>query len=277
MPTVIIYCMNKLYFLALLVAFPLWAQVSDSDTPVMTTEVVEDHDFNPRKSHWLTTFGFETLQYPTFYEFEGKKNFSPGKQELFGGRIGFGGEIYLGAGLMTTSKIEAFYLGTLFSRTLNGGAEDEDVKFAFTKKTGQLFGAEASQSLGFMFDMKTKNPFIDEWAYLTVEPFIEAGIGQAMALNKLNYSYNLATTDESYKLRVRDELLNAKLAFGINLTSRSGYYLTLKVTQNRFDLRKREARQLIKENGQGEVSSVPDFGDKIDMITTYAIGGGYKF
>ncbi len=271
--------MNKLcFFLILLFPVSLWAQVSDADTPVMSTEVDEDHDFNPRKSHWLTSFGFESLQYPTFYEFQGvKKNFFPDDQELFGGRLGFGGEIYLGAGFMTTSKVEVFYLGTLFSRTLNGGTEDEDVKFAFTKKTGQLFGAEASQSLGFMFDMKTKNPFMDDWAYLTVEPFVEAGVGKAMALNKLNYSYKLDTTDESYRLRVQDELFNAKLSAGVNLTSRSGYYLYLKVTQNRFDVTKREAKQLKKENGQGEVSSEPELSDKIDIVTTYAIGGGYKF
>lgn len=270
--------MNKLYCLVLLVSFPLWAQVTGSDTPLMSTEVVEDHDFKPRKSHWLTSFGFESMSYPTYNDFQGvKKNFSQGKQEFYGGRLGFGGEIYLGAGLVTTSRLEGFFMGTLFSRTLNGGTEDDDVKFAFTKKTGQVFGAEASQSLGFMFDMKTKNPFIDDWAYLAVEPFIEAGIGQAMALNKLKYSYNLDTTDESYRLRVRDELLNAKLAAGINFTSSSGYYLYLKVTQNRFDVTKREAKEIKKQNGGSEVSSEPDFGDKIDMITTYAIGGGYKF
>lgn len=249
--------------------------VTNADTPVLTSDISpEVEDFNPRKSHWIFSFGFEGFKYPTFNDYSGaKKSFSPKDEEYWGIRLGFGGEIYLGAGFLTTTRIEGYFAGTLFSQVLNGGAEDSDVKFAYTKKTGQIYGADVSQALGFVFNMKTKNPIMDEWAYLTVEPYVEAGIGQAWAYNRMNYSYDLDVTDESYRLTVKDQLLNAKIAYGINFTSRGGYFLSLKMTQNRFNISERKAKEIVDAGA----STNPDFGDKIDVITTYSIGGGYKF
>lgn len=281
--------MIKLILLASLISLPVFAQdipetmpeeASEvAKTPVITTQISEDDErFNPLESHWITSFGFEGMKYGTMTEFSGaKKNFSPDDAELWGGRIGFGGEIYLGAGIITTSKVEGYYMGTLFSQVLNGGTEDEDVKFAYTKKTGQIYGLDASQALGFIFDMKTKNPFMEEMTYLTVEPYIEIGAGAASAYNRINYSYVLATTDEQYRLRVSDKLVNAKVGIGINFTSSSGYYLYIKATQNRYDITDRDAYKLERTGGGPNVTSKPDLDDKIDAITVYAIGGGYKF
>ncbi len=284
MLAVIIYYMNKLLWSLFFLSFSVWAEnnpglITNGDTPLMSTEVVDDYRIiDHKKSHWLSSFGFETLKYETFNDFEGvKKNFDPTEQELWGGRIGFGREIYLGAGFLTTTKMEGYYLGTLFSRELNGGAEDDDIKFAFTKRTGQIYGLDISQSLSFLFHMKTKNPMMDEWTFLTVEPFVEFGVGRATALNRLNYSYDLATTDEAYRLKVEDQLLNSILAVGVNFTSRSGSFLYLKAVQNRFTVTDRKATQLTRVNGGADVSSNPDLGDNMDMITTYAMGGGYKF
>lgn len=257
------------------------AKVEESvKTPVMTTEAPEKEDdkFNPLESHWITSFGFEGMKYETANEFSGvKKNFKLGDAELYGGRIGVGGEIYLGLGILTTTKVEGYYMGTLFSQVLNGGEEDDDVKFAYTKQTGQIYGVDASQSLGFIFDMKTKNPFMEEMTYLTVEPYIEVGAGAARAYNRTNYSYVLASTDEQYRLRVSDQLVNAKVGAGINFTSTSGYFLYVKATQNRYDITKRDAYKLERTGGGPNVTSKPELDDKIKAITVYAIGGGYKF
>ncbi len=279
--------MIKLILFASLISLPAFAQDSApqtaeplTTTPVITTEAPkEDKDHNPRKGHWITSFGFEGMKYETENNFTTgvKKNFRPGDTELFGGRIGVGGEIYLGMSLLTTSKLEGYYMGTLFSKVLNGGAEDDDVKFAYTKKTGQIYGFDYSQSLGFIFDMKTKNPFMEEWTYLTVEPYIEIGAGAAKAYNRLNYSYVLASTDEQYRLRVTDELVNAKVGAGINFTSTTGYFLYVKATQNRYDITDRKAYQLVRTGGGANVTSKPELDDKIKAITVYAIGGGYKF
>lgn len=249
-----------------------------AQTPVLTTEVDDDEKFNPRKSHWITSFGFEGLKYPVYWDFAGnQKNLREGDMELWGGRLGFGGELHLGAGIHTATRVEGFFVGTLFNKVLNGGDEDSDVEFAFTKKTGQMYGAEVSQTLSFLFDFKTRNPFMDEWSYLSVEPFIEAGIGTARASTRVNYKYDLDFT-EAYRLKVDDTLATAKLAAGINFISTSGYFLYLKATQTRIDVTDRKTKQLIRQSGDAsDTVTEPELDDKIDPITVYAIGGGYKF
>ena len=244
-------------------------------------EVEDKKPFNPRQSHWVTTFGFESTKYevlPDPYVFNGKKDFSKRNQELWGMRLGFGGEIYLGAGFVTRSMVETFYVGTLFSRVLNGGTEDADIKFSYTKVTGQMLGADASQSLGFMFDFKTKNPFMGTMTYLSVEPYVEAGIGKAYAYNRTNYSYVLNPTNEAFKLRVRDDLLNARIGAGINLTSNQGFFLALKATVNRYEITQRKIDGYTQENGSARtpISESPKDA-KIDPVVIYTLGGGYKF
>lgn len=262
------------------------SQAKDPGTPALvSTEDMEEEKkrFQQYKSHWVTTFGFEHTKYeihPKGYEFGNgvKKDFTNDYQELWGMRIGFGGEIYLGAGFMTRSLVEGYYVGTLFARTLNGGDEESDENFAFTKQTGQIFGGDASQSLGWIFDFKTKNPFMEEWSYLTVEPFIEAGIGIAQAYMRTNYAYELDTTDEAYRLRVRDQLLNARVGAGINFTANSGFFLQLKATVNRYEITERKLDGFIQENGGGrDPIDVKDKNAKIDPVTIYTLGGGYKF
>lgn len=256
------------------------ARVEEPSTPVITTKISEDDEkFNPRESHWITTFGFEGMKYETDYNFAGaEKNFKPADIELWGGRIGFGGEIYLGAGLVTTTKIEGYYVGTLFSRVLNAGPEDEDEEFAYSKRTGQVYGIDASQSIGFLFDMRTKNPIMEEWTYLTVEPYVEVGVGRAKAYNRVNYDYNTGTTNEGYRKRIEDDLVSARIGGGINFTSTTGYFLYLKAFVNTFDITKRKTEEYTRPN-LGVGTTVTDEPDnvKIDAITTYAIGGGYKF
>lgn len=272
--------MIKLLCLGLLFSLSLFAQ---TDMPVVTTEAPkEDRVFNPRKSHWLTSFGFEGLKYEAPFNFKGdQKNFKPSSQDFWGGRFGFGGEIYLGAGFNTTTKVEAYYVGTLFSRVLNAGPNDEDEEFSYSKRSGQLYGVDVSQSLGFLFNMKTKNPFLDEWTYLTVEPYVEAGIGKAWAYNRVNYNYDTGPapgTQEGYKASVEDELLNARIGGGINFTSNTGYFLYLKATVNTFDITSRKIKEYTRPNhGTGSTVEKADNNAKINAITSYALGGGYKF
>ncbi len=249
------------------------------------TNLEEHHHFNPRKSHWVANFGFESSRYevvPKAYEFSGRRNFKNSKVDLYGGRIGFGGEIYLGAGFITRSLVEGYYLGNLFSQVLNGGSTATDVEFAYTKKTNQLIGFDASQSLGWMFDFKTKNPFMDEWSYLTVEMFAEAGLGKGWAFNRINYKYDTGTTptaaQESYRLRMRDDLVNARVGGGFLMTSQSGFFLTVKATMNRYDVTQRKLDGFTQPNGSGTTAiNVTSKNVNIDPVMIYTLGGGYKF
>lgn len=288
--------MTKFILLALLVSTSLYAESKAEkeraehealvngpklDTPALITEnLYIRRDFNPRASHWIAALNFEGMKYKLPFEFDGvKKDFHPTQQELFGARLSLGGEIYLGGGFNTVSKVEGYYMGTLFAQTLNGGNVDSDLKFAYTKKTGQIIGLDASQSIGRLFDMKTKNPIMGDWSYMTIEPYIEAGIGVAQAYNRINYSYELATTNEDYKTVVRDNLTNARIGAGINFTSSSGFFFFLKATQNRYDITLRKT-DLFQRDNSGTITNGPTVKDKnvkIDPITIYALGGGYKF
>jgi hypothetical protein len=247
---------------------------------VIRTELQERYKFQPRKSHWITTFGFETIKYKTEYQFNGvKQNYTPNEAELFGGRLGFGGEMHLGAGFHTATKLEGFYYGSLFNKRKTASSEFPNVTTSSRKDTSSVFGGDISQSLSFMFDMKTKNPFMGEWTYLTVEPFIEAGIGLGRAHNRRRYHTDLQTVNEEYKASVSDEFTTGKLAAGINFISTSGYFLYLKATQYDINITNRTINTYTRQNGQAGVQSPEQKLKKVDTdpVMVYAIGGGYKF
>jgi hypothetical protein len=276
--------MMKLIFILCFISLPLYAQITTSPPEVqtLTSELEKVYQpFEAHESHWLFSFGFEGLKYETDYNFSGtRKNLQPRDVELWGGRIGIGGEIYLGAGIMTATKFESYYNGTLFARRLNAGPDNVDIEFAYTKTTGQVVGFEASQSLSWLYDFKTKNPFMDEWAHLTLEPFIEAGIGAAWAYNRVQYNFDIdGSTSEGYKKSIEDELTNVRFGGGVNLISGEGVFLYVKAHVNNFDIAKRRTEEYTRPDGQPWEASVKESrnGDTIDPIITYAVGGGYKF
>lgn len=269
---------KTLPFLLLLLSLSVVAQVAE---PKLTWESENPQALNHHASHWLVSFGFEGLAYEVPFEFEGeRKNFRPNNQELYGGRLGLGRQFYLGKGFVTSTKIEGYYVGTLFEKAVTAAPEEETQTFSFTKKTGQVFGGELVQSLGYMFNLKTKNPFLDEMTYLVVEPFIEAGIGIARAYNRTNYHYDTgpANVQEDYHHRVNDELSSARLGVGLNFTANTGFYFYLKASQQRYDVLSRKEEGKIKQNS----GSLAPFERKpnnvnLDPIMVYSFGGGYKF
>jgi len=246
-------------------------------TPMVTSEIVDEDEFVPKKSHWIVNFGFEGIEYEVPLSFNGDiEDFNDQKRKLYGGRLGFGRELYLGWGFNTTSRVEGFYMGTLFQNSLNPNTDEVDDSY-YIKDTGHIFGAELSQSLGFLFDMKTKNPLIGDIVQLTVEPYIFAGVGEALAYNRLSYHYE-DTLSEDYRIRVKDAIRIASVGGGINFSSNSGYFLYLKATQYRLNIIERKEEGYSRLNGQSTVlidSKTQDLDPK--LITVYAIGGGYKF
>jgi hypothetical protein len=254
--------------------------ITNADTPIMTTEVIEDdRPFNPKMSHWVNSFGFEEINYPVPYEFDGIfEDIKPEKQSMWGGRLGFGREFYLGARVNTTTKLESYYVGTLFSRSENLVNDNDDVELSYTKRTGNVWGIDLVQSIGVLFDMKTKNPFMDEWSYLIAEPYVEAGVGVGWACNKISYNYDLDNIIEAYRQKVCDDLLNTRLGGGINFTSTTGYFLFLKAFVNNYNITKRKTKTYESPDG-GSATTVTESltNVNIDPIMTYSIGGGYKF
>lgn len=253
-------------------------------TPVITTEAPKDDRYlNHYKSHWLTTFGFEGMKYNLPFDFDGaKRNIKERDQEIWGARVGFGGQIYLGAGFFTTSKLEAFYLGTLFTKAQV--SEDVDgVEAGSIKRTSGYYGGDIAQQLGYIFEFRTKNPFLDEWAYLTFEPFVEVGMGIGQSYNKVNYHYDTGTAgsgvQEDYRRTIRDQLTNARVGGGFNLTARSGFFFQARVSVNRYDITKRKIDTYQRNDDDPTIikGSTTDKNAKMDPVTVFTIGGGYKF
>jgi hypothetical protein len=281
--------MNKfLLFAVMSISLSAFAQDLESGTPdaastpaiTSSVETKEEHVHDPSKSHWLTTINFETSKYETPFEFSGQeKNFKPGDQTITGGRIGFGGEIYLGKGFATTSKVEGFYMGSLFTKAKNAAPEDQNIEFAYYTKNSTVWGVEAAQSLSYIFQMKTRNPVMGEWTYLTVEPFIEAGLGKGFANHNLKYKYELSSVQEYYRAHASDNFLNARIGAGVNFTSRQGYFLFLKATQNRYDVTDRKITGARQQNGSPAETLISEKPNnvKMDPVTVFALGGGYKF
>jgi hypothetical protein len=249
-------------------------------TPVPTTtaDLVDPADFNPRKSHWLTTFGFEMVEYRVPLNFVGEKeNFQDQRRQLYGGRLGVGGEIYLGRNFNTTTKFEGFYMGTLFESATPVGSEEVSVEFASVKKTGHIWGGEVNQSLSYIFDMKTRNPFMGEMTYLTVEPFIFAGIGMARAYNRLNYQYD-NSINEAYQMRIEDNMTITSWGAGFNFTSNNRYFLYIKATQYSLNITRRTEDGFSRRDGEARVPiNRSSRSANTDPVMIYALGGGYKF
>ncbi len=253
------------------------AEASQTPTPMVTAEIVDESEFIARKSHWISNFGFEAIEYEVPLSFNGDiESFNDQKRKLYGGRLGFGRELYLGWGFNTTSRVEGFYMGTMFENSVNPNTDEVDDSY-YVKDTGHMFGAELSQSLGFLFDMKTRNPLIGEMVHLTVEPYVFAGIGEALAYNRFSYHYE-DTLTEDYRIRVKDDIRIASIGGGINFTSNAGYFLYLKATQYRLNIIERTQEGYTQLDGQSPVvidSKEQDLDPK--LITIYALGGGFKF
>jgi hypothetical protein len=247
-------------------------------------EIEDEGDFKHRKSHWITTFGFETTKYELPLEFNGaRKSFGETDRELYGGRLGVGREFYLGWGFLFQGRVEGYYMGTLFE-----GIKTADPEFSTEvsnqKDTGSIYGAEAVAHFGWMFDYKTKNPFLGEMTYLAMELFVEAGVGRGKSYQRKEYKFDASVVDY-YDFLMEDEFTNTSVSAGVNFLSTStGYFLYLRATQSALAIDKRKGRiKSIEGAGSGTstdgVAGVK-FSEKdpdVDPITVFAIGGGYKF
>jgi hypothetical protein len=248
--------------------------------PVTKSETIveESEDFYPRGSHWYSIFNFEAMEYELPFSYVGtKQSFSVEKRQLYGGRVGFGGEVYLGAGFMTSVRVDGYYMGTFFRSAKTADPELDDLDVASVKDAGQIYGADAVGTFSFMWDMKTKNPFMDQWSYLTVEPFVEAGVGRAWAFNKKDYNYDTTVIVEEYDQSFNDELVNNRFGGGINFTSKTGFFLTLKATQNRYDITKRRTKGYFYASGNASADVDPNPSTELKPIMIYSLGGGYRF
>jgi hypothetical protein len=251
-------------------------------TPVITSEdELDDRKvYNPKKSHWVNSFGLDYIKYelPWVYTGAEKHNFRKKQQELYGLNFGIGREFHLGGGVQTGTKIYGYFRGSTFNNSKTADPEIQDTAFASGKRIGQMWGGEIAQSLSFQFDYKAKNPIMDSMFYLTFEPFIEAAIGYAEAFNKINYGYDTSVVDEGYNHKIQDRLMTRRLSVGFNIISRRSYFFFTKASVYQLDITSR--KQSGSQHFTGGPVTTPAFIDDkpgVQTTTSFTIGGGYKW
>ncbi|MBY0518576.1 MAG: hypothetical protein K2P81_16820 [Bacteriovoracaceae bacterium] len=250
------------------------------ETVSLANQEEDEGSFNHRKSHWVGIFGFESTRYKMPLNFNGasKSYNDKASSQLWGGRLGLGRELYLGAGFVFNVRAEGYYMGTLFNSIKTADPEYPGTDVSSEKDIGQYFGGDAVAHFGWMFDYKTKNPFLGEMTYMAMEIFVEAGVGRGKTYLRKKYDFEADKIDH-YNFILEDSYTSQNVSAGLNfLSTSSGAFLYLKATQTRLTVDKREIRGSSQESS-GAVNSLkrtiknPD----IDPITIFALGGGYKF
>jgi hypothetical protein len=257
----------------------------NSEMPVLSSEVTSTEEFTAMKSHWQALYAFEMFKLQTPFNFtngKGNKIFTQQDQQLFGGRLGFGRNLYIGGGLNTTSRVEGFYAGAAFGN-VKTARPDADQNISTKKVNSQNYGVDICQSIGFIFEAKMKNPFMDQMTYMTIEPFIEAGAGVSNARSKASYDYDTSVYVDHYRHTIDDKIANARVGAGINIAGRSGFFMFLRVSQNRYKILDRKTSGYSQPNGQGATNldtaaqKNADKNVKLNAITMFTLGGGYSF
>lgn len=280
--------MKKL--LCVLLIFGSHIALADID-PVTTPSLVTRDEkvkkvFKPDDHHWIGTIGFDSLKYEAPFNFQGEtKNYKESNQDLFGLRLGIGGEINLGAGLMTATRGDIYYMGTLFTRAKTADPSIP-IEYSSAKRTGQIAGIEASQSLSYLFNFKAKNPFMDYYVNLIFEPFVDIGIGMARAYNRVDYIYDATEAGgigdttlkhEAYRQKFEDTLLTTRIGAGFNIIDYDGYYFFMKGSINSLNVTDRKQSGFRKQTGDTPQTIEGEDNTTSFVSLQYTIGGGYKF
>jgi hypothetical protein len=237
------------------------------------TAMASSTPHNALKSQWIFSLGAEQSRYYLPWDYTSpSKNFRHKGRTLSGGRFTFGREFSLFAGLIASTKIEGYYLGTLFTKAETGGQE-AGIDITQTKRTGQLAGADVVLSLGYSFPMSFRDLFIGQMNYLRFEPYVEIGTGRAWAFNKLYYT-DIRDGGREYEHIFSDVLLNSRLSIGFNLTSLSNYFMYVRATANDFTISERTIDRRV--DGASD-PTIKQTDAKMAPVMIYAVGGGYKF
>lgn len=268
---------NILLLSLLLASIPAWS--ADPTTISSSDDLSQEKVFNHRKSHWVANFGFENTKYKAPFDYQAtQRNFKEEERNLMGGRLGFGYEAYIGGGFILGGGISGYYMGTAF---LNEkiASNAAGAKIGAENDTGQVWGGDAIGHLGWMFDYKTKNPFLGEMTYMAMELFAEVGIGKGQAYLRKDYYYdtNTSGTYEKYDAIITDNFTSTSVAAGVNfLSTTTGYFLNLKVSQVFLNIDERKTR-VSATNGTTNTVAGTQKDPDIDPITVFTLGGGYKF
>lgn len=271
---IINYMKYSIYLLALL-SFPAFAEIDYQ--PYLGREIDRVKLYNPRKSNWISSFGFEAQGLPVERNFQGQgKSFSDKNELLAGGRLGFGREFHLGAGIYTRTLLEGYFVGTLFEPKKSVTKASQATHDSYTQKKGNIWGGEISQSLSFITDFQAPVFLSDHKVKMYFEPFIEGSIG----VGKSNFHFDYQMRDgvtEDYRKVIDNTFNSQKLSVGMNFISTTGYFLTIKASQITQQITDSKSYERVGINGTVNRRDLDQKDETINLAYTYYIGGGYKW
>ncbi len=214
--------MSKKIFLSLiLVSF----NVFSSENFMEFGDINFGRDFK-EKSKWLLKSGAEYIKYPyVLPEFKGEhEEFGDDEfDELNGYGLGVGRDFYLGNGFSSLVSLNFYYSKTL-DKTIGKAAEDIDFDYSNTRIAHEMYAAEASIALNYIYDFKV----------VDVQPFIEVGFG--LGQNKIQIEYSTLgftgedNSSEDYDVTVTEEFALSRASIGVNFISYKGLMSYLKFT-----------------------------------------------
>lgn len=273
---------KNLFFILFLLSFSLSLIAADADPKVSTDIPNEEDKFDPNKSHLEVYYGFNNFNYSIpFPVYAGTtKNIVDPNFQTFGPRIGLGTQIYLFSGFSLMPRIDGYYSGLVNGKDQVARNTAGSV-ISSKRQVAQMYGGDASLALGWQFEMKSRNPFLKEMFRLTVQPFVEVGMGRSSGLYMYQYHYDDTSKLEDYNVTIKDSLKQSHAALGFNLTARSGFFFYYRLSVNKFvALERKQSGSLFTNGNSGTPSSADRAVQKnvsLDSITSHAIGGGYRF
>lgn len=264
--------------LTILVCFTSSLAAQSDFTPYLGREVDRVNIYNPQKSNWVSSFGFEAQGLPVERDYQGQgKSFVDKNELLAGARLGVGREFYLGAGFFTRTSIEGYFVGTLFEPTKAVTKEDKKATTSYTQKKGNIWGGEVSQTLSYITEFNAPSFIGEHKVKMYFEPFVEAGIGMGKTYFRFDYTMRTASINEDYRKVLDNTFISQKLSVGMNFISTTGYFLTLKASQLAHQVGESKSYEMAGNGGGMNRRDIDQKNETINLSYSYYLGGGYKW
>ncbi len=230
-----------------------------------------------KTSNWLFEMGYNYLPYEVVLPaYDGAfDNFKAEEDaKLSGLSLGFGGQIYFGAGLSTTIKIVATHYRD-FEDVQSKAAEDIDLDLIDLDYKHEVSTGEASGSLDYLIETE----------YFGVQPFIAfaVGIGESRAERDYKYEGLSGGTNpnpEMYDVEAIERFNYNKLTLGVNFISNIGLTSYITVSQYSTVKTEREFKGEFTTQSQQTAQSVDEKFEDLDedsSETVASVGFGYLF
>jgi hypothetical protein len=267
--------MNKVLLLSLFILGSLSIQASDENFMEFGAKDFIKDDY--KTSNWLFELGYSHLPYELVLpEFEGKYDKVKEKEEvqLSGLSLGFGGQVYFGAGFSSTLKLGVTHYQAFENVEGKATEELDDENLAEYKLDQTVQTAEAT--LGFEYLIETR--------YMGIQPFVSFSLGTGKSAVQRLYEYDeddVITTDspEKYDVEANEEFNYNKISLGINFISSKGLTSYFTVSQMSINKTDREFKgEATNQAGAVPVESVGSTEiDETSSVTVASIGLGYMF